>query len=137
MYEIKRKYNNKKNQYGRSCSTLFFLKNLFFPLVHGLSWQVDVYKKRFYICSEVTDSITDANSACLGRGLGGLDVVCGGMVVVWDGFGLTWQLGQSKKNAFKDFLKLLILTQKLILGVKKVVWDGLEVVWGVSTDPDR
>ena len=27
-------------------------------------------KKRFYICSEVIDSITDANSICLGRGLG-------------------------------------------------------------------
>ena len=26
--------------------------------------------------------------------------------------------------------------KKHILGVKKVVWDGLEVVW-VSTDPDR
>ena len=40
-------------------------------------------KKRFYICSEVIDSITDANSKCLGGGLGGLDVVCGGLVVVW------------------------------------------------------
>ena len=38
-------------------------------------------KKRFYISSEVTDS-TDANSACLGYGLGGLDVVWGGLVVV-------------------------------------------------------
>ena len=37
-------------------------------------------KKRIYICSEVIDSITDANSRCLG---GGLDVVCGGLVVVW------------------------------------------------------
>ena len=27
-------------------------------------------KKLFYICSEVIDSITDANSGCLGRGLG-------------------------------------------------------------------
>ena len=27
-------------------------------------------KKRFYICSVVIDSITDANSGCLGRGLG-------------------------------------------------------------------
>ena len=40
-------------------------------------------KKRFYICSEVIDSITDENSRCLGRGLGGLDVICGGLVVVW------------------------------------------------------
>ena len=45
--------------------------------------------------------------------------------------------GQRNKNAFKSFLQLLILPQKHILGVKKVVWDGLEVVWGVSTDPDR
>ena len=44
--------------------------NLFFKLIHGLTWQVDVIKKRFYICSEVIDSITDANSGCLGRGLG-------------------------------------------------------------------
>ena len=27
-------------------------------------------KKRIYICSEVIDNITDANSGCLGRGLG-------------------------------------------------------------------
>ena len=55
--------------------------------------------------------------------------------------------GQRNKNLFKFFLQLLILSQKHILGVKKVVWDGLEVicgvlemVWGglgVSTDPDR
>ena len=37
----------KKNQYGRSCSTLFFLKNLFFQLIHGLTWQVDVIKNAF------------------------------------------------------------------------------------------
>ena len=50
--------------------------------------------------------------------------------------------GQGNKNAFKFLLQLLILSQKHILGVKKVVWDGLdvvcgglEVVWGVSTDP--
>ena len=44
------------------------------------------------------------------------------------------------KKVFK-FLQLLILSQKHILGVKKVVWDDLEVFWGwfggVSTDPDR
>ena len=45
--------------------------------------------------------------------------------------------GQRNKNAFKFLLQLLILPQKHILGVRKVVWDGLEVVWGVSTDPDR
>ena len=50
--------------------------------------------------------------------------------------------GQRNKNAFKFLLILLILSQKHILGVKKVVWDGLDVVWrwfvvfwGVSTDP--
>ena len=43
--------------------------------------------------------------------------------------------GQRKKNAFEFLLQLLILSQKHILGVKKVVWDGLDVVWGVSTDP--
>ena len=51
--------------------------------------------------------------------------------------------GQRNKNVFKFLIQLLILSQKHILGVKKVVWDGLEVVcgglemvWGVSTDPD-
>ena len=39
-------------------------------------------KKRFYICSEVIDSITDANSGCLGRGLGWFRC----------GLGLTWQV---------------------------------------------
>ena len=38
--------------------------------------------------------------------------------------------GQRNKNAFKFLLQLLILSQKHILGVKKVVWDGLDVVWG-------
>ena len=44
-------------------------------------------------------------------------------------------------NAFKFILQVFILSQKHILGVKKVVWcgldvvwGGLEVVWGVSTD---
>ena len=45
--------------------------------------------------------------------------------------------GQRNKNTFKFFLQLFILPQKHILGVRKVVKDGLEVVWGVSTDPDR
>ena len=44
--------------------------------------------------------------------------------------------GQRNKNAFKFLLQLLILPQKHILGVRKVVWDGLEVVFGVYTDPD-
>ena len=55
-------------------------------------------------------------------------------------YGLRWfgakKAGQRNKNAFKFLLQLLILSQKHILGVKKVVWDGLEVVLGVSTDPD-
>ena len=37
--------------------------------------------------------------------------------------------GQHNRYAFKFLLHLLILSQKHILGVKKVVWDGLEVVW--------
>ena len=45
------------------------------------------------------------------------------------GLGLTWQVNVVK-NAFKFLLILLILSQKHILGVKKVVWDGLDVVWG-------
>ena len=32
--------------------------------------------------------------------------------------------GQRNKNAFKFLLILLILSQKHIFGVKKVVWDG-------------
>ena len=50
-------------------------------------------------------------------------------VVVWWGFGAN-MAGQRNKYAFKFLLHLLILSQKHILGVKKVVWDGLEVVWG-------
>ena len=57
---------------------------------------------------------------------------------MFDG-GLGWfgasMAGQRNKKAFKFLLQLLILSQKHILGVKKVVWDGIEVVWGVSTDP--
>ena len=45
--------------------------------------------------------------------------------------------GQRNKNAFKFLLQLLILPQKHILGVRNVVLDGLEVVWGVTTNPDR
>ena len=68
-------------------------------------------------------------------------MVWGGLEVVWWWFGAN-MAGQRNKNAFKFLLQLLILSQKHILGVKKVVWDGLdvvwgglEVVWGVSTDP--
>ena len=71
--------------------------------------------------------------------------------MVWWWFG-AYMAGQRYKNAHKFLLQLLILSQKHILGVKKVVWDGLDavwrglevvwgglgcfgVVWGVSTDP--
>ena len=53
--------------------------------------------------------------------------------VVWWWFGAN-MANQSNKNALKFLLQLLILSQKHILCVKKVFWDGLEVVWGVSTD---
>ena len=49
--------------------------------------------------------------------------------MVWWWFGAN-MAGQRNKNAFKFLLILLILSQKHILGVKKVVWDGLDVVWG-------
>ena len=66
--------------------------------------------------------------------------------MVWWWFGAN-MAGQRNKNAFKFLLILLILSQKHIFGVKKVVWDGLDVVWGglgcfgvvwgVSTDPSK
>ena len=44
---------------------------------------------------------------------------------MWFGGGLGWfgasMTGQRNKNAFKFLLQLLILSQKHILGVKKVV----------------
>ena len=49
--------------------------------------------------------------------------------MVWWWFGAN-MAGQRNKNAFKFLLILLILSQKHIIGVKKVVWDGLDVVWG-------
>ena len=45
------------------------------------------------------------------------------------GLGLTWQINVIKM-LFKFLLQLLILSQKHILSVQKVVWDGLAVVWG-------
>ena len=56
--------------------------------------------------------------------------------MVWRWFGVVrWCFGanmarQHNKNAFKFLRQLLKLSQKHILGVKKVVWDGLDVVWG-------
>ena len=50
--------------------------------------------------------------------------------MVWGGlytcmwFGANME-GRRNKNAFKFLLQLLILSQKHILCVKKVVWDGL------------
>ena len=49
--------------------------------------------------------------------------------MVWWWFGAN-MAGKRNKNAFKFLFILLILSQKHILGVKKVVWDGLDVVWG-------
>ena len=54
-------------------------------------------------------------------------VICGlGWLIC--GLGLTWEVYVIKT------LSVFILSQKHILGVKKVVLGGLEVVWGVSTD---
>ena len=49
--------------------------------------------------------------------------------MVWWCFGAN-MAHQRNRNAFKFFLQLLKLSQKHILGVKKVIWDGLDVVWG-------
>ena len=38
--------------------------------------------------------------------------------------------GLRNKYVFKCVLQVLVLSQKHILGVKKVVWGGLDVVWG-------
>ena len=59
------------------------------------------------------------------RWLGGLEVFW----VVWWWFGANME-GKRNKNAFKFILQVFILSQKHILGVKKVVWCGLDVVWG-------
>ena len=52
----------------------------------------------------------------------------------WFGGGLGWfganMAGLRNKNVFKFILQVFILSQKHILGVKKVVWCGLDVVWG-------
>ena len=56
--------------------------------------------------------------------------------VVWRWFGVVWwwfganTAGLRNTNAFKFILQVFILSQKHILGVKKVVWCGLDVVWG-------
>ena len=69
----------------------------------------------------------------------GLDVVWGGLEVVWRWFGVVWWwFGVNmaglrnihNTNAFKFILQVFILSQKHIMGVKKVVWCGIDVVWG-------
>ena len=62
-----------------------------------------------------------------------------GVVYMWFGANMA---GRRYKNAFKYVLQVLILSQTQLLGIKnvvwgglEVVWGGLEVVWGVSTDP--
>ena len=65
-----------------------------------------------------------------------------GVVYMWFGANMA---GRRNKNAFKCVLQVLILSQTQPLGIKNVVWGGLEVVWGglgcfgvvwgVSTDP--
>ena len=52
------------------------------------------------------------------------EVVWGGLEVVWWWFGAN-MAGLRNKNAFKFILQVFILSQKHILGVKKVVWCGL------------
>ena len=59
------------------------------------------------------------------------------MVLIW--FGVVWwwfganMAGQRNKMLLNFFFNYWYYN-KYILGVKKVVWDGLEVVWGVSMD---
>ena len=55
------------------------------------------------------------------------EVVWGGLEVVWWWFGAN-MAGLRNTNAFKFILQVFILSQKHILGVKKVVWCGLDVV---------
>ena len=62
-----------------------------------------------------------------------------GVVYMWFGVVYMWfganMAGLRNKYVFKCVLQVLILSQKHILGVKKVVWGGLDiwfgVVWGV------
>ena len=60
------------------------------------------------------------------------EVVWGGLEVVWWWFGanMAGLRNIRNTNAFKFILQVFILSQKHILGVKKVVWCGLDVVWG-------
>ena len=51
--------------------------------------------------------------------------------VVWRWFGANMAGLRNIRytNAFKFILQVFILSQKHIMGVKKVVWCGLDVVW--------
>ena len=48
----------------------------------------------------------------------------------WFGANMAGLRNMRNTNAFKFILQVFILSQKHILGVKKVVWCGLDVVWG-------
>ena len=51
-----------------------------------------------------------------------------GVVWRWFGANMAGLRNIRNTNAFKFILQVFILSQKHILGVKKVVWCGLEVV---------
>ena len=70
-------------------STLFFLKNLSFQLIHELPWQVDVIKNVFKFVLKLL-------IASQMQILQFEDVVWGSLDVVWGGFGLTWQVNVIK-----------------------------------------
>ena len=50
-----------------------------------------------------------------------------GVVYMWFGANMA---DRRNKNAFKCVLQVLLLSQTQPLGIKNVVWVGLEVVWG-------
>ena len=52
------------------------------------------------------------------------------MVWWWFGANIAGLRNIRNTNAFKFILQVFILSKKHILGVKKVVWCGLDVVWG-------
>ena len=51
------------------------------------------------------------------------------MVWWWFGVNMAGLRNIRNTNAFKFILQVFILSQKHIMGVKKVVWCGLDVVW--------
>ena len=52
------------------------------------------------------------------------------MVWWWFGVNMAGLRNIRNTNAFKFILQVFILSQKHIMGVKKVVWCDLDVVWG-------